>query len=347
MLRVPRSWSELDSGWMTSALGARFPGAIVGELEIGPIVDGTNSRATVSLRYSAGAGPERVFVKREGAIVQRVALVALGALANEARLFASGASLPLERPAAYAGACDRRRLAAIVVMEDVTIRGGRPNVGTSALSVGQVRNGLRALAGMHAAYWGPRLPPALSFLRPWHMAAFWAPISLASLLRAIHLLRSGGHGALLPAHGNAVRLERDFRAWSLIAANATQTVLHGDPHPANTYAISDTTIGFYDWQLVRTGTWAHDVGYFMVSCLDIDDRRTNERTLLLGYLEDLRSAGAPAPGFEEAWELYRRSPTYGLGAWLHTVAGARFHPLPDCLEVIARFGAAYGDHCAD
>ncbi len=346
MLRVPRSWSDLDPAWMNEALAGRFPGAVVSETAIGPVVEGTNSRATVSLRYASGSGPERVFVKREGRIVQRLALVALGALTTEARLFASDAVLPLERPEAYAAALEPRRLAAIVVLEDVTLRGARANAGTAALSVGQVRNGLGALARLHARYWDDRRPPALGFLGPWRLGPLWAPLSLAGLARALHLLRAGRNGGLLPSGVRASTLERGFRAWADLAATGSQTVLHGDPHSANTYALGEEIVGFFDWQLVRTGNWSHDVGYFIVSSLDVEERRTHERSLLEGYLEALGAAGADAPRFDEAWDRYRRSPTYGLAAWLHTVAGARFHPLPDCLAVIGRFGAAYGDHCS-
>jgi len=76
----------------------------------------------------------------------------------------------------------------------------------------------------------------------------------------------------------------------------------------------------------------------------VAERRVSERDLLRAYLDELATAGAPAPGFEDAWSLYRRSPVYGLGAWLHTLSGGRFQPLDRCLATIERFGAAYDDH---
>jgi len=285
-----------------------------------------------------------VFVKREGRLFNRLALSALGALEAEAHLFASGVRLPLEYPAPYAAAVDRRRLSTVVVMEDVTLRSAQPNVATAPLTVRQVHDGLRGLARLHAAFWDRPLPASLHFLRPWTLGRAWAPVSCASLAWALHRLRAGGSGrGFTPdADTNAATLERRFRRWAATAATGPQTVLHGDPHPGNTYALPGET-GFYDWQLVRTGNWSHDVGYFLASSLDVADRRAHERELLAGYLEELGKGGVVGPDAAEAWHLYRQTPAYGLGAWLHTFSGRGFQPVEVCLATIDRFAAAYVD----
>ena len=344
VLSAPRSWSGLTPAWMTAALAPHFPGVVVNGVRVGDVADGTNRRARVRLRYQSDRGPESVFVKREGRVLNRLALLALGALESEARLFDSGAYLPLEHAMPYAAAVNRRRLATMVVMEDVTLRSAHPNVATIALTVDQVRSGLRGLARLHAAYWDRPLPEPMRFLRPWRISLAWAPLSLASLARARRLLRSGGHARLLPPLADAATLERGFRRWATVAASGPQTVLHGDPHPGNTYALADEVTGFYDWQLVRTGNWSHDIGYFITSSLDVGDRRVHERSLLRCYLDELTKGGAPAPEFESAWRLYRLTPAFGLGTWLHTLSGGGFQPIEECLATIERFAAAYADH---
>jgi hypothetical protein len=329
---------------MTVALAGYFPGAVVSEVRIGDVADGTNRRARVRLRYQSGRGPESVFVKREGRVLNRLALLALGALESEAQLFDSGVRLPLEHPTPYAAGVDTWRLATVVVMEDVTLRLARPNEAIVALTVGQVRSGLRGLACLHAAYWDRPLPEPMRFLRPWRLGKAWAPVSLASLARALRLLRSGGHARLLPPGADAATLERRFRRWATVAVSGPQTVLHGDPHPGNTYTLPGEVTGFYDWQLVRTGNWSHDIGYFMISSRAVADRRAHERSLLRYYLDELTNEGAPAPRFEDAWRLYRQAPAFGLGTWLHTLSGGGFQPIEQCLATIERFGAAYADH---
>ncbi|MGF7237117.1 MAG: phosphotransferase, partial [Frankia sp.] len=344
VLSVPRSWSELTPDWMTAALAPAFPGAVVDSVEVGDVVEGTNSRARVRMRYASGRGPQRVFVKREGRVFNRLALTALGAREAEARLVGSGAELPLEHPAFYAAGVDRRRLAAVMVMEDVTLREGRANEATVPLGVEQVRSGLTGLARLHAAYWERPMPEPLRFVRPWRLAPVWAPVSWASLARALHLLRSHGHARLIPTGVDAGVVERGFRGWATVAASGPRTLLHGDPHIGNTYALPADVTGFYDWQLVRSGSWSHDVGYFLVSSLTTADRRASERELLADYLREFGGQGAAAPSFADAWALYRRTPVFGLGTWLHTLSGGGFQPVDVCLATIERFASAYADH---
>jgi hypothetical protein len=340
---VPRSWAELTPDWLTSALALRYPGVEVGTVEVTGVQRGTNDRATLRVTYRTGAGPERLFVKREGSVLNRLALLALGAWDAEARLAAAGTPLPLEHPALLAAGVDRRRLATVVLMDDVTVGGGRPRDARLAVPVEQVRHGLLGLARLHASYWQRPLPAALGFVRPWRLGATWAPVSWSSLAAALRLLRRAGHADLVPAGSDARSLERGFRAWAHAAARGPQTLLHGDPHPGNTYELPGDGTGFYDWQLVRSGSWVHDVGYFLTTSLAVRDRRACERELLGDYLDALAASGAPAPRFGDAWALYRRTPTYGLPAWLHTLTGGTFQPREVCLAVIERLAAAYVD----
>jgi phosphotransferase family enzyme len=334
----------VTADWMTDALVRSFPGVVVEGVTVTDVADGTNSRARVHVWYRSGDGPRRVFIKREGRLLNRLALTALGARETEARLVASGAELPLERPSLFAAATDRRRLAATVVIEDVTLRGAVPSDPTRGLSIEEVRNGLRGLARLHAAYWARPLPGALRFVRPWRLSAIWAPVSLASLVNARRRLRALGAEGIVPAGIETGDLERGFRRWARLAASGPQTLLHGDPHIGNTYTLPGAGVGFLDWQLVRSGSWVHDAGYFLVSSLPTGERRRHERDLIGEYLTELDRAGARAPDVAEAWSQYRRTPVFGLGTWLHTLSGVRLHADASCVAVIERFAAAYADH---
>jgi Ser/Thr protein kinase RdoA (MazF antagonist) len=284
-----------------------------------------------------------VFVKIHGRAMHRWALVALGALTTEARLADSGAAMPLDRPVPYAAAIDRSRLRTVVVMDDITLLGGRPNAATAPLSVEEVHGGLAGLASLHAAYWDRPLPASLRFLRPWRLDRQWAPVSGANLWRGFRRLRQIDDGGTLPAGLSVGLLERQFRRGATLASTAPLTVLHGDPHPGNTYMLPGRRTGFYDWQLARTGHWSHDVGYFIVSSLEVEDRRSHERELLAGYVDALRSTGIDGPQPEHAWERYRATPAFGLGTWMHTLSAGSFQPIDVCLATIRRFGAAYDD----
>lgn len=343
MLRVPNSLGELNPEYMTQSLDGVFPGAEVERIELGEVADGTNRRARVRLWYRNGDGPSSVFVKIHGRMLHRLALVALRAWRAEALLAASGAELPLEHPQFYAAATDSSRIACIVVMEDITNRDGRPNDATTALSPDEVADGLAGLAKMHGAFWGRTLPPSLGFLAPWRLGKTWAPISRASLAHGLRRLRKSGFEHLIPRHVSAGSLEKQFRSTAALAQSGPQTVLHGDPHPGNTYGLPGNRTGFYDWQLVRKGDWGNDVGYFLAGSVKVDDRRAHERDLLSGYLDGARSAGASPLSFDAAWERYRATPAFGLATWMHTYSAGSFQPDGVSLATIERFSAAYDD----
>lgn len=327
---MPRDWRDLTPAWFTAALGG--DDARVACVELRDLAAGTNARARAELTWAAGDGPRRVFVKREGGLVNRLALTALGAREAEADLARSGLELPLEHPAFLAAATDRHRLAAVVVMADVTTSGAVSNSATTPLTPDQVASGLAGLARLHAAHWGRPLP---AFVRPWRLGPAWAPVAWAGFVHGLRKARRLG----LPVPVSPGEVERGFRGWSRLARQGPQTLLHGDPHPGNTYRLGAVT-GFYDWQLVRSGSWAHDVGYFLVSSLSVADRRAHEHDLLQGYLAAL---GPLAPSYDEAWARCADTPLFGLGSWLQTLAAGSFQPVEVCLPTIERFTAAHLD----
>ncbi len=311
--------------------------------EPGAVAYGTNRRVSVKLAYERGEGPPAVFVKLSARPLNRLALVALGALEAEARLAEAPVGLPVAHPRWHGGGVDRRRLAVVVVMDDVTAEGGRPNRATVPLSVAEVADGLAGLARLHGTFADRPLPAALSFLRPWRPGDAWRVVSGPSLWRGLRRMERAGVAVPPALVRSAGTLDRQFRHSARLVGRGPQTVLHGDPHPGNTYAYGTGRTGFYDWQLVRIGHLSHDVGYFLTSSLSVEDRRAHERGLLRGYLEELRRAWPGAPPFETVWDRYRATPAFGLASWAHTLSAGTFQPPEECAATLARFAAAYED----
>ncbi len=346
MLPVPRRLSDLDPAWISAALDRRWPGVVVREVQVGPVEQGTNSRARVALLVDGGNGPTSVFVKGPGRPSHRMALLVLGALVTEARLAEGGVSFPIEHPVFYAGGADWRRAACVVVTEDVVAAGGRPHDARTPLTVEAVRSGLRGLAALHASHWDRPLPASLGHLRAWRLGPVWGEVSVVSLGRGLRRAASSGDGGeplRLPTGVGARALGHQFRRSAAIAASGPRTVLHGDPHPGNTYATAEGGTGFFDWQLARLGHWSHDVGYFLVASLDVEDRRQHERELLAGYLDGLARAGVRTPPLDAAWDRYRGTPAFGLATWLHTLSFGTFQRADVCMATIRRFARAYED----
>ncbi|MGH9100180.1 MAG: phosphotransferase, partial [Acidimicrobiales bacterium] len=155
--------------------------------------------------------------------------------------------------------------------------------------------------------------------------------------------QAGGEPVGLPRGIGARTLGLQFRRSAALAASGPRTVLHGDPHPGNTYAVAGGGIGFLDWQLARVGHWSHDVGYFLVGSLAVEDRRCHERDLLRAYLDGLASRGVETQSLAAAWSRYRGTPAFGLAAWLHTLSFGSFQRPAASMTTIRRFAAAYED----
>ena len=119
-------------------------------------------------------------------------------------------------------------------------------------------------------------------------------------------------------------------------------LLHGDAHPGNSYVTAGNEVGLFDWQVYVAGPWAHDVSYWLVGGLSIDDRRKFERDLLKNYLSRMAKNGVAGIDPDEAWENYRRFIAYGYWIWLRVPPAQQ--PIENNIALSERFGAAMADH---
>lgn len=337
---IPQNWDEITPEWMTAALQRHHPGAEVGKVTVVERDDGTNRRGRISIAYAAGSGPEVVFVKAEGA--HRDVHARNGNLFNEPELFASGVPLPVDHPLAYHVVIDRPALDYLIVMEDVTRRGGDPRDSTRPMTVEQVEHGVRSLARLHATYWGVSIEtrPELSWLQTWKATEGW----LAGLRPRIPvgLERAGD---LLPEAVASCAAEDLLGHW--VRAVSTYevgpvTLLHADAHIGNTYVLPNDDVGFLDWQVTRRGNWSQDVAYFLVGALTVEDRRANEQGLLDAYLDAL-DVPLDRPTADEAYTRYRASHPYGLAIWLSTLGSDGYQRREVSLALAERYAAAFVD----
>jgi hypothetical protein len=272
VLAIPRDWDEITPSWATNALIGHHPGIEVAAVTVQLRDDGTNRRARLALTYVAEAGPATIFVK--AADLAHTALNgSTGGVFHEPRLYLSGVPLVVDHPMAYLTLIDEPTGNFLIVMEDVTARGGDPRDSTRPISVDQVANGLRSLARLHSRYWGQRVAhdPALGWLEP------FVPWSMGSRIpTAIEQL-----GDTIPEQVRAMSvadiMDGTWAPFIRTLTNSPMTLIHGDPHIGNTYVLPGDEVGFLDWQVVRRGNWSVDVGYFLQGALTEDDRRCHER----------------------------------------------------------------------
>jgi hypothetical protein len=236
----------------------------------------------------------------------------------------------------------------LIVAEDITLRGAQVPDAVAGLSVEQVDELLATLSQVHAPFWdSPRLrnDGDLSWLNH-PITGKFAEFLRANGFSIIRMfLELPYKKALLDATGeDADSMEAAF--WKLQeymggSAGDPITLLHGDPHPRNTYALPDGRMGVLDWQLVRRGSWAHDVGYALIAALPPELRRSHERELLDNYRRRLRDAGVAVPDREQMWTTYRRSPAWGFCMW--AITPDQMYSVEIVETVLGRFAEAYSD----
>jgi hypothetical protein len=234
----------------------------------------------------------------------------------------------------------------LILGEDITLRGAQVPDAVAGLSVEQVDQLLTTLGRVHAAYWGsPRLEDGgdLSWLQHPLTGGFadFLRINGFAIIRAF--LEIPYKQALLDSAGaDADAMEATFWKLQERVARDPITLLHGDPHPRNTYALPDGTMGVLDWQLVRRGSWSHDVGYALIGALPPDLRRAHERELLDNYRGRLVDAGVTSvPDREQMWTAYRESPAWGFCMW--AITPDQMYSVDIVTAVLGRFAEAYSD----
>jgi hypothetical protein len=338
-LSIPGEWDAITPSWMTTALSAHFPVAVVSEVTLLMRDDGTNRRARLGIEYASGTGPSTVFAKAPDPAHSELN-AATGGLFNELRLFQSGVALPLDHPTAYATLIDEPGLNYIIVMEDVTARGADPLNATRAMSVEQATNGVRALARLHSKYWeqGIATEPALDWVQPY---VAWTRMG-SKIPVAIEIM-----GDTCPEEVRSMSVKEIIEdTWAPFIGSLTtspQTFLHGDAHIGNTYVLPDNEVGFLDWQVVRRGNWSVDVGYFLQGSLTVEDRRESERGILEEYRAALELSSDERPDADEVFLRYRASASHGLALWLSTLSAPGWQTREVSLSLAQRYSAAFVD----
>jgi thiamine kinase-like enzyme len=100
---------------------------------------------------------------------------------------------------------------------------------------------------------------------------------------------------------------------------APRTIVHGDYRLDNLFlADGGEAIAAIDWQISSKGRGIFDVGYFLSSCIDADQRKATEEGLVRLWHETQLEHGIKGYAWEQAWHDYRLAVLY---TWIYTVIG--------------------------
>jgi aminoglycoside phosphotransferase (APT) family kinase protein len=329
--RVPASREELlDADWLLAHLDDLHEGDEIVRIE----PTETSKTRAEKLRFAVTVRtPEGLRVRFYCAKAHLDGSPSSG-ITSEARFYRDLAPrLDVRRPRVPYVAIEPGGDAAIIVMEDIVAAGGLFMNPHRPLSVDVTRETLSQLAHLHATTWDLASVGDIDWLGPGR-ASIGGMYSAPMLQSLLDDGRADGLPAELRNGANLVA------ALDLHGQHPITCVLHGDTHTGNVYLDADGRGSFFDWEVVQVGNWAQDVAYHLGSVLRIDDRRAYERELIREYLTELAAHGAPAPDFDEGYELYRRSFTYGYLLWVITQIRGR----DEVLAHMPRLAAAMSDH---
>lgn len=353
MSGLPITPEGVTAGWLTEALRVRFPGVTVKSMKASSAIQGTAGKIRVRVTYDAAgnaAGLPASLVVKGGFSAHRELMYREYML--EARFYAEVAPrLPSIRvPNCYYAGWDDTQRQALVVLEDLDARGATFCRVQQTLTFAQAVSQLDLQATYHAQWWmSPEFETGGAF--DWVEVLDPLPEGAAGTYQRGQLQPGVyAHYMSLP-RGVAVsrmfhdrdRMERAMERLRVVDRSGPHCFLHVDPHLGNLYIDADGVAGLLDWQAPRRGPWVHDFAYFLISSLDVLDRREWERPLLQHYLHALRARGvAAAPTFEDAWLAYTQQAVYGLYYWL--VNPVEFQAEVNNCAVAPRFALAAIDH---
>jgi hypothetical protein len=351
----PHRVADVDATWLTSILAKGAPGARVLDVEDRGGTSGTTDRRRLALTWNdagvAAGLPAHLFVKATSPSAKnRTMVAALGMAIHEVKFYEQ------VRPAlgdvaprswyAWAG----RGARFVLVLDDLLQQGARPITLEEPCTLEHARGVVDALARLHATYWrSPRLEGDLAWAAP--MTGRRGFALLANQFRRVRrkFLAQAAERNVGPRARRMLQLLNDndaalYRTWS----DGPQTLVHGDCHAGNTYALPDGRAGLLDWQVVFRTRGVREISYFVTGGLDRDVRRAHEGELVQRYLEGLAHAGvADPPSYEQAFDDYRFFVHDAWDSVALTILWSGLHP-PEALALgYERASAAVDDLAVD
>lgn len=346
---VPTTFEGLDAAWLASVFdGAGLPG-LAGAACLDPIV-GTATKMRMGLEWGGGEGPARIMVKG-GFSEHRLRMSYI--YAHEARFFREIAGqLDIVVPRCFATAEDPDARQYLVMLEDLDLSATRYCRVTHPLSRSESEAFLDVMARLHARLWNDAaFEPggALETVNRWQAlppGARGAYLQGQLQPETYALYTAMPRGLALPAlFHDAGRMRAALERATRFGEERPWCLVHGDFHLGNLYFTADGTPGVLDWQTWSRGHWAHDLTYFLVSALDMLDRRRWIEALIGHYLERLSVHGvSQVPSHAAAMEAFRIHIPYGLCVWL--VNPVAFQGEANNCAVAPRFALAAIDHGA-
>jgi thiamine kinase-like enzyme len=307
MQRLPLDTASITPGWLTDALGARYPGVRVAAVDVLHERGSTNHHVRLGVTYDERAGlPDTMFAKMASLDeAHRVAVGSTGMGTREARFYDELApSIKMRIPTSYFAGSGADG-AFLILLEDLAATGCSISDGTWGIPADLAADALSDLAHLHVGF---EDADRLAAVRPWVMAT---PAMSSDFTRPmLRQVIDQNSDVLSQAYIEVAEMYiADPDAIIALWEHGPHALIHGDPHIGNLF-IDNGRVGFLDWGLLNISTPMRDVSYFLTMSMLADERRKHERHLLQHYLDIRRSLGGAEISADDAWQAHRVHTAY-------------------------------------
>ena len=313
-LSIPHTPEDITSKWLTEALqssGIIKTSAVIsvdaGDTAAGHGFTGQIARLSVTYDSLEEGAPGSIIAKFPSYDPTIRAAVNDSAMSYEREIKCYENLLDdvaLATPLRYYSAYHPESGACILLLQDLAPARFGDNVGNPSRE--DIDSAIRAIAGFHAEFWNS---PRLNHMDWLPEYAQHADVRQRAFRRARAPFLSTWGKHLRPSTIDLINrlgdsLARIRRQLSL----PPRTVLHGD-YRLDNLAFDGIGRGptVIDWQGASIGRSVADIAYFIVYCLDPDERRALESELLKLYHAVLVEQGVAAYDFESCMKDYRLS----------------------------------------
>lgn len=110
------------------------------------------------------------------------------------------------------------------------------------------------------------------------------------------------------------------------------SLIYGDPHTGNTYPGSPQ---YPNWQTFHIGSLFHDLAYFVIGAMSVEDRRTLKVVIIGHYLKSVASFGGPSISTDDEnfMKEYSNATIAGMGCFSHLIIYSSRNVYFQCVSV--------------
>lgn len=322
---LPKGRFRPDAQWLGELMANKYPGLVAESLVITNILDSHTTKVFVDVTWNSVGKtaklPEKLVIKTNwSGDFDNVDICALEARCYH---FLTEKMIVPTTKCYYADWDDNGSGEGIIILEDMTDKGGRFATSSDVNSLDDLELAMRDIARLHGGLWdspliseqaAPWLPTSMKVPVDYDQLRImwrWLPQNLENPeFRAIAPKRFLDKPEILhTAYDNLTAFE--------LASTDPYCVILGDCHQGNTYVLPSGERQWLDFQLVRRGRPWRDLTYFLIGMMSIEDRRSHHKDLLAIYREELIKTGATnVLDLNAIWEQTRRWTIYGVQAWV-------------------------------